>query len=74
MYGWALAGLALGIVVSSLLRRIPRSSLAEMTYITLAAAVDDWRRKRKRSGQAPPPDPPADEKGLGAAASRFTLL
>ncbi len=40
MYVWVLAGLALGILVSSLIRRIPRSSLAEMIYITLAAVVE----------------------------------
>ncbi len=74
MYGWILAGLALGILVSSLLRRIPRSSLAEMTYITLAAVVDEWRRKRKSLGQTPAVEPSADEKRLGAAASRLTLL
>ncbi len=74
MYGWILAGVALGILVSSLIRRIPRSSLAEMTYITFAAVVDEWRGKGKRSGQIPAVDSSADEKKLGAAASRFTLL
>lgn len=74
MYVWVLAGVALSILVSSLLRRVPRSSLAEMTYITLAAVVDEGRQKRRSSRQAPVADSCAEEKGLGAAASRFTLL
>jgi hypothetical protein len=74
MYGWILAGLFLGILVSSLIRRIPGSSLVEMTYITVAAVVDGWRQRRKSPGQAPPADVPVKEKGLSAAASRFTLL
>lgn len=75
MYGWVLAGLALGILVSSLIRRIPRSSLVEMTYITVASTVDEWRQRRKSPGPTPAAQAPAEEeKGLSAAASRFTLL
>lgn len=74
MYVWVLAGLALGILLSSLARRIPHSPLAEMTYITMAAAIDEWRKKRKIPGQVSDPESHPQEKRLRAAANRFTLF
>lgn len=74
MYVWVLAGLALGILVSGLVRRIPHSSLAEMTYVTFAAAVDEWKLRRKKAGRKPAAEPGMQEKRLRAAASRFTLF
>ncbi len=74
MYLWVLAGLALGILVSGLLRRVPHSSLVEMTYITFAAALDEWKQRRRRVRQARPPESDFKEKRLRAAASRFSLF
>ncbi len=74
MYGWILAGLALGILLSSLFRRVPDGSLAEMTYITFVSVFDEWRGKRKSSGQTIAAEPSAEQKRLSAAASRLNLL
>ncbi len=74
MYGWILAGLALGILLSSLFRRVPDGSLAELTYITFVSVFDEWRGRRKNSGQIAAVERSADEKRLGAAANRLTVL
>ncbi len=69
MYVWLLAGVALGILVSNLVRRIRHSSLAEMSYITLLAVVDEWKRKRKLA-RAPNSEAKPARRGLRAAVGR----
>lgn len=74
MFAWLLAGVALGILLSSLIRRIPDSSLAELTYITVLSTWKHWRQKRKASMPAPAGEPRIEARGWRAAAGRFNLF
>lgn len=49
MYAWLLAGIVLGMLLGELIRRFPSSILAEMSYVTIRAAVSDWRKRRRDS-------------------------
>jgi hypothetical protein len=73
MYVWLLAGLALGVVLSSLVRRIPESTFAELTFITLLSTWDEWRKERNRV-KAARTDPTPQPSKLRAAAGRFSLF
>ncbi len=73
MYVWLLAGVALGILVSDLVRRIPESSLAEMSYITVLAVFNEWKRKRKPT-KGPSTEASPERRGLRAAVGRISLF
>ncbi len=73
MIVWVLAGLVLGVLLSSLLRRIAHSSLAEMTYLTFVSILD---QRRQRTPPKPRVVAEAEQarESLSAAAGRISLL